>query len=53
MSNQMISNAGDAVLVRALFQSDPSLYEDYWYGSVRPAAPGLIRRAGWISYQDC
>jgi hypothetical protein len=32
MSNQKSSNAPDGLLVRALFQTDPSWYEDYWYG---------------------
>jgi hypothetical protein len=44
MSNQTRSSGGDALLVRRLFQTDPLWYEDYWYGSVRPAVPSSVRR---------
>ena len=42
-SIQARSNAGDTLPVRALFQTDPSWYEHYWYSPARSSTPSLIR----------
>jgi hypothetical protein len=43
MNTQTPANANDARPMRA-FQTDPSWYEDYWYGAQLPVTPGPVRR---------
>lgn len=43
MNRQKSSNPGQARPPRA-FQTDPSWYESYWYGSEQPSTPGPTQR---------
>lgn len=43
MNRQKSLDTGEAPPPRA-FQTDPSWYESYWYGSEQPSIPGPMQR---------